>query len=70
MVKLIFYLILLLFLPNCSVDTKTGFWENKKDAKMNKKKSEIKFDNDLTFDQFKQNAIEYGKIGTFPTLDK
>ena len=70
MIRLILALILLLFLTNCSVDTKSGFWKNKKDPKIIKKISDIRFDYEISFNQFKKNAIEYGKLSNFPKLDK
>ena len=70
MIRLILALILLLLLTNCSVDTKSGFWKNKKELKIIKKISDIRFDYDLSFNQFKENAIEYGKLSNFPKLDK
>ena len=70
MIRLILALILLLLLTNCSVDTKSGFWKNKKEPKINKKISDIRFDYDLSFNQFKENAIDYGKLSNYPKLDK
>ena len=70
MIRLIVPLILLLFLTNCSVDTKSGFWKNKKESKIIKKISDIRFDYDLSFNQFKENAIDYGKLSNYPKLDK
>ena len=70
MIRLILPLILLFLLTNCSVDTKSGFWKNKKDPKIIKKISDIRFDYDLSFNQFKKNAIEYGKLSNYPKLDK
>ncbi len=70
MIRLILPLILLLFLTNCSVDIKNVFLENKKDSKITKKISDIRFDYDLSINQFKKNAIEYGKLSNFPKLDK
>jgi len=69
-IRLILPLILLLFLTNCSVDIKNVFLENKKDSKITKKISDIRFDYDLSINQFKKNAIEYGKLSNFPKLDK
>ena len=66
----IIFFILLFFLTNCSVDTKSGFWENKKKPVKSKKISNIKFTKDLTYEQFKENAIQYGKFSEFPKLDK
>ena len=70
MIRLILALILLLLLTNCSVDTKSGFLKNKKESKIIKKISDIRFDYDLSFNQFKENAIDYGKLSNYPKLDK
>ncbi len=70
MIRLILPLILLILLTNCSVDTKSGFLKNKKESKIIKKISDIRFDYDLSFNQFKENAIEYGKLSNYPKLDK
>ena len=70
MIRLILPLILLFLLTNCSVDTKSGFWKNMKEPKIIKKISDIKFDYDLSFNQFKENAIDYGKLSNYPKLDK
>ena len=58
MIKLFFHLLILLFLTNCSVD------------KSAKKISDIDFTSDLSFDQFKKNVIEYGKLSDYPKLDE
>jgi|TARA_B100001057_G_scaffold208558_1_gene209264 hypothetical protein len=31
--------------------------------------SELNFDNETSFDEFKKNVIKYGKISDFPKLD-
>ena len=61
---------LFILLTNCSVDTKTGFWEDKNQPKNTSKLSELSFDQDTTFKQFKENVILYGKFGDYPKLDK
>ena len=61
---------LFILLTNCSVDTKTGFWEDKSQPKNTSKLSELSFDQDTTFKQFKENVILYGKFGDYPKLDK
>ena len=58
MIKLFFHLLILLFLTNCSFD------------KSSKKISDIDFNYDLSFDQFKKNVIEYGKLSDYPKLDE
>ena len=68
--RLIYYLIFFLFLSNCSVDTKSGIWKNTDAAKITKNLTDISFDYDLNYDQFKNNVIQYGKLSEFPKLDK
>ena len=43
--------------------------ENKKEPKLNKKIADLNFTNEQSYKDFKQNAIEYGKISSFPKLD-
>tara|TARA_Y100000590_G_scaffold462222_1_gene625803 strand:+ start:1100 stop:1315 length:216 start_codon:yes stop_codon:yes gene_type:complete len=70
MIRLLFYFCLVLFLSNCSTDIKSKFFKNKnEEIKSVKKPSDIKFSYDLSFDQFKKNAIEYGKLSDYPKLD-
>ena len=61
-------MIILIFVTNCSIDTKTGFWENKKEITTDKGLSSLSFDEDLTFDEFKNNIIIYGKKSKYPKL--
>tara|TARA_B100001250_G_scaffold410875_1_gene438211 strand:+ start:1831 stop:2043 length:213 start_codon:yes stop_codon:yes gene_type:complete len=70
MIKFIFSFLIILFLNNCSVDTKSGVWQDKNDSLVKKKLSDIKFSYDITFEEFKENAIEYGKKSKYPKLDK
>ena len=68
MIKKFYIYLTFLFLLNCSIDTNSSFWDsNSIEAK---KKSEINFDYKLSYDEFKNNAIEYGKISDFPKLGK
>ena len=69
MFKKIIFFIFLIFLTNCSVDTKTGFWENKNQSKITTKISELKFEYETDFNQFKENVIQYGKYEDYPKLD-
>ncbi len=65
------YLIILLFLfSHCSIDTKSGLWENKESIILEKKLIEIDFNKKLTFNEFKENVILYGKKSKFPTINK
>ena len=69
MYKILFIISLIFFLNNCSVDTKTGIWENKNLFKLDEKIADLKFGNDLSYDEFKKNTIEYGKLSGYPKLD-
>ena len=68
MIKMLLYLIILLFLSHCSIDTKSGIWENTQNSTYNKKIKDIDFDEDLSFEEFKENVILYGKKSKFPKL--
>ena len=63
------YLILMIFiLAHCSIDTKSGLWENKKTIEDKKKMTEINFDKELSFDDFKKNVVLFGKKSNYPNL--
>ena len=52
------------------MDTKSGLWENKNTVDNKKKSSEIDFNKELTFDEFKENVILYGKNSKYPIITK
>ena len=66
--KIIFFLFLFIILTNCSIDTKTGIWENKNDTKNDIKLTDLKFNHELSFEDFKKNIIIYGESSKFPKL--
>ena len=62
-------IILMIFvLTHCSVDTKSGLWENKNSIKDDSKISKINFNKELSFDDFKKNVVLYGKKSNYPNL--
>ena len=61
-------MIILIFFTSCSIDTKTGIWENKKKISTDTELSSLSFDEKLTFDEFKNNVIIYGKKSEYPKL--
>lgn len=61
-------LILIFFLSGCSVDTKTGFWEDKNDFSSKKDLSSLSFNENLSFEEYKKNIITYGKKSNYPKL--
>ena len=67
----IYYMIIVLFIfSHCSIDTKSGLWENKNTIDNKKKSSEMNFNKELTFDEFKENVILYGKNSKYPIITK
>lgn len=68
MFKLLKLMIILIFFTSCSIDTKTGIWENKKEISTDTELSSLSFDENLTFDEFKNNVIIYGKKSEYPKL--
>ena len=69
MIKIFFLLFSLVLLNNCSQDYKKTFLKKNNQLDNNKKLNELNFDNSLSFDQFKNNVITYGKLSDYPKLD-
>ena len=61
---------MLFIFSHCSIDTKSGLWENKDSIIDERKLIEIDFNKKLTFNEFKENVILYGKKSKFPILNK
>ena len=61
---------MLFIFSHCSIDTKSGLWENKDSINDEKKLNEIDFNKKLTFNEFKENVILYGKKSKFPIINK
>ena len=59
---------MIFILSHCSVDTKSGLWKNKNSNLDGKKISEINFEKDLDFENFKKNVIKYGKKSNYPNI--
>ena len=68
MVKFNFFILLIFILSHCSVDTKSGLWENKNSEKDERKMSELNFSKELSFDDFKKNVVLYGKKSNYPNI--
>ena len=68
MVKFNFLILIIFILSHCSVDTKSGLWENKKFEKDERKMSELNFSKELSFDDFKKNVVLYGKKSNYPNI--
>jgi len=68
MVKFNFFILLIFILSHCSVDTKSGLWENKNSEKDERKMSELNFNKELSFDDFKKNVVLFGKKSNYPNI--
>jgi len=67
----IYYIIIMLFIfSHCSIDTKSGLWENINTIDNKKKLSEMNFNKKLTFNEFKENVILYSKNSKYPIITK
>jgi len=66
--KIIALFFLLVFISSCSLDIKSGIWNEKK---VLNQKTTLNFEDlnqDLTFDEYKSIIIEYGKNSKFPEI--
>ena len=68
MIKFNYLLLMIFILTHCSIDTKSGLWQNKDLIKGKKKISKINFNKDLAFDNFKKNVVLYSKKSNYPNL--
>ena len=70
MIKKLSVILFLLFLTNCSFDTSSGIWENKKEEKKITEFNMDDLDKDLSMAEYKSIIIEYGKNSEFPDINK
>ena len=68
MLKINYLIIFLFLLTHCSIDTKTGLWKDKNFIIDKKQNTEISFDKELSFEEFKENVVLYGKKSNYPNL--
>ena len=70
MIKKISVILFLLFLTNCSFDTKSVIWENKKKEKKITELNMDDLDKDLSMVEYKLIIIEYGKNSEYLDINK
>ena len=70
MIKKLSVILFLLFLTNCSFDTGSSIWENKKKEKKITELNMDDLDKDLSMAEYKLIIIEYGKNSEFPDINK
>ena len=67
--KIIVLFFLLAFVYSCSLDTKSGIWNEKKIINQKTTLDLENLNQDLTFDEYKLIIIEYGKKSEFPEIN-
>ncbi len=67
--KIIVMFLLLIFISACSLDTKSGIWNEKKVINQKSTLNIEDQNHDLTFDEYKLIIIEYGKKSKFPKIN-
>ena len=70
MIKKLSVILLLLLLTNCSFDTSSRIWENKKDKKKITELNMDDLDKDLSMAEYKLIIIEYGKNSEYLDINK
>ena len=68
MFKYIFVILLIFSLSHCSVNHPVSMW-NIEEVSTDNDISKLNFENETSFEEFKKNVIQYGKISDFPKLD-
>ena len=68
MFKYIFIILLIFSLSHCSLNHPVSMWNIEYDS-TDKDISKLNFENETSFEEFKKNVIQYGKISDFPKLD-
>ena len=68
MFKIFSILIFFLLLNACSVDPNLSFWKNKEINSKERQLADFSFNENISFDDYKNNVIEYGKKSNFPEL--
>ena len=63
-----FFIILIFSLSHCSLNHPVSMWNIEEDI-TDKDISKLNFENETSFEEFKKNVIQYGKISDFPKLD-
>tara|TARA_Y100000590_G_scaffold215122_1_gene243843 strand:+ start:444 stop:656 length:213 start_codon:yes stop_codon:yes gene_type:complete len=70
MLKINYFILIFFILSHCSIDTKSGLWQNKNSINDEKNLSEINFNKELSFKEFRNNIILYGKKSKYPIITK
>ncbi len=68
MYKKILMILFLIILSHCSLNHPVSMW-NVEEENANSDITKLNFENETSFDEFKNNIIKYGELSKFPKLD-
>ena len=68
MYKKILMILFLIILSHCSLNHPVSMWKIEEEN-TNSDITKLNFENETSFDEFKNNIIKYGELGKFPKLD-
>ncbi len=69
MYKKILMILFLIILSHCSLNHPISMWKVEEEN-ANLDITNLNFENDTSFDEFKSNVIKYGELSDFPKLDQ
>ena len=61
-------ILFLIILSNCSLNHPVSMWKVEEEN-TNSDITKLNFENETSFDEFKNNVIKYGELSDFPKLD-
>ena len=68
MYRKILMILFLIILSHCSLNHPVSMW-NVEEENANSDITKLNFENETSFDEFKNNIIKYGELSKFPKLD-
>ncbi len=68
MYKKILMMLFLIILSHCSLNHSVSM-QNEGNVNKNSDITKLNFENETSYDEFKNNVIKYGKLSKFPKLD-
>jgi len=69
MKKFLYLIVLSTITYSCSFDTSSSYWDNKNIKKISKIASKVYVDENKTYDEIKNEFINYGKNSDFPDIN-
>mgnify|MGYP001156097378 CR=1 FL=1 len=64
-----FLILILIFITSCSMDTYSGLWNKKINEQQLSNINVEDIDKDISFEEYKDIVIKYGKYNEFPNIN-